>query len=153
MALIKWQPFGRYGMQVSDIDRMFERMFDDFWSTGLRKGIEDKMVAWSPSVDIEELEDKIVVRADLPGMERNEIKVSVEKDTLSISGERKTMSEEKNERYTRVERSYGSFCRTFALPTNVEAAKIEAVYKDGVLTLTLPKKEKEQPKLVEIKVD
>ena len=107
--------------------------------------------AWSPAVDVYDNKDNLVIKADLPGIKQNEINVSVEDDILTIKGEKKKETEVKEDNFYRLERAYGSFERSFTLPTNVDASKIKAAYKDGVLELTLPKKEETKPK--QIKVD
>ena len=107
---------------------------------------------WAPSVDIIEDEKEWLVKADLPEVKRDDVKVTVENGVLTITGERKFEKEEKNKKYHRVERSYGSFARSFALPENVEAEKVSAAYKDGLLTVTVAKSEKAQPKQIEVRV-
>ena len=102
-------------------------------------------------MDIFEKGDKLVVKAEVPGMKEDDIHVSVEGDTLTIRGEKKTESEVKNEDYYRCERSYGSFFRSAALPSTVDASKIEADYEDGVLEVTLPKKPEVKTKKVAVK--
>ena len=124
-----------------------QNLFDPF--TDLFGLPEEK--AWAPAVDIYDNNSNLVIKADLPGMAQKDIDVSVEDDVLRIKGEKKKEHEEKKDDYFRLERSYGYFERSFALPTNVDAAKVKATYKDGVLELTLPKREEAKPK--QIKVD
>ena len=107
--------------------------------------------AWAPAVDVYDHKDSLVIKADLPGLTQKDIDVSVEDDILRIKGQKKQEQEVKEDNYYRLERAYGSFERSFSLPVSVDAAKIKAAYKDGVLQLTLPKKE--QPKPKQIKVD
>jgi HSP20 family protein len=111
-----------------------------------------KNADWSPQVDISEDDKEYLVKADLPEMKKEEIKVNVENGVLSISGERKTEKEEKNKKFHRVERSYGSFERTFTVPEDADAAKIAAEVKDGVLKVRLPKSPTATPKAIEVKV-
>jgi HSP20 family protein len=106
---------------------------------------------WAPAVDIIDEKDDIRVRADLPGMKKEEIEVSVNNDTLSIKGEKKEEKEIKEKDYVRSERYYGAFHRSFILPAGVDPQRVNAAYKDGVLEITLPKREDAKPK--EIKVD
>jgi HSP20 family protein len=106
---------------------------------------------WSPSVDISENDDNIVVNAEIPGMNKEDINVSVRDDTLTIKGEKKREREEEEENYHVVERSYGRFQRSFTLPDNVKSDDIKANYKDGVLNITIPKTEEAKSK--ELKVD
>jgi HSP20 family protein len=107
---------------------------------------------WSPQVDISEDEREYLVKADLPEMKKEDVKVTVENGVLSISGERKTEKEEKKKKFHRIERSYGTFLRTFALPENTDSAKIAAEFKEGVLKVHLPKTPVAKPKPVEVKV-
>jgi HSP20 family protein len=107
---------------------------------------------WSPLVDITEDDKEYLIKAELPEMKKEEIKISVHEDVLSISGERKYEKEEKGKKYHRVERAYGSFVRSFTLPEDADASKINAEYKEGVLKLHLPKSEKAKPKAIEVKV-
>jgi len=100
---------------------------------------DGRSTVWSPALDIEETKDNIVVRAEIPGMKKEDIKVSLDGDVLIISGERKHDAEEKGRTLHRVERAFGRFVRSFTLPYNVKADKVAAAYKDGVLELTLPK--------------
>jgi HSP20 family protein len=106
---------------------------------------------WSPSVDIVEDAKEWLVKADLPEMKKEDMKVTVENGVLTMTGERKLEKEEKNKKYHRVERSYGSFLRSFTLPEEVDATKVAAETKDGVLTVHLPKSAKPAPKAVEVK--
>lgn len=106
---------------------------------------------WSPAVDILESENELVVKADLPDVDENDIDVQVERQTLTIRGERKFQKEE-NAGFHRIERSYGSFLRSFAVPSTVETEKVAAEYKNGVLTVRLPKKEAAKPRQVKIQV-
>jgi HSP20 family protein len=103
-------------------------------------------------VDISEDNNEYVVKAELPEMKKEEVKVSVENGELTISGERKIEKEEKGKKYHRIERSYGSFMRSFTLPETVSGEKVSAEFKDGILTVHLPKDEKTKPKSIEVKV-
>ena len=107
---------------------------------------------WSPLVDIEESEKEYLIKAEIPEMKKEDVKIAVQDDALSISGERKSEKEEKGKKYHRVERSYGSFLRSFTLPDDADGTKITAEYKDGVLRLHLPKSEQATPKAIEVKV-
>lgn len=107
---------------------------------------------WSPQVDITEDDKEYLVKADLPEIKKEDVKVTMEEDVLSISGERKAEKEEKNKKFHRVERSYGTFLRTFTLPEDTDAKKIAAEFKDGVLKVHLPKSPASKPKPVEVKV-
>ena len=107
---------------------------------------------WAPPIEVFEKEDKFVVKAELPGMKEDDIDVSVIGDILTIKGEKKTEAEVKEDEYYRCERSYGSFFRSVALPSHVDAKKIEASYEEGVLEITLPKVPEVQPKKVPVTV-
>jgi HSP20 family protein len=107
---------------------------------------------WAPSVDIIEDEKEYLVKADLPEVKKEDVKVTVENDVLAITGERKIEKEEKGKKYHRIERSYGNFVRTFTLPIEAEGAKVSAEFKDGVLKVHLPKSERAKQKSVEVKV-
>ncbi len=105
-----------------------------------------------PPVDIEEDDREYLLKAELPGMKKEDVKLKVEGGTLSISGERKEEKEEKDKKHHRVERSYGAFMRSFALPEVVLSEKVSAEFKDGILTVHVPKDEKAKPKAIEVKV-
>lgn len=107
---------------------------------------------WAPAVDILETENELVVKADLPGVDLKDVDIRIENGTLSIKGERKFEEKKENGGYHRIERSYGSFARYFSLPDTVEAEKVNAAYKEGVLTVTLPKKEIAKPRQVKVEV-
>jgi HSP20 family protein len=126
----------------NELSRFHDRFFGLSWP--------ESKLEFRPAVDIYEDEKAIYLKAELPGINPEEIKVNVEKNVLTLEGERKFEKEEKKEGYHRVERSYGSFHRSFSLPDNVSADDIDAKYKDGVLTLTLPKTRESAAK--EIKV-
>jgi HSP20 family protein len=107
---------------------------------------------WTPLVDISEDANEYLVKAELPELKKEEVKVSVENGELTISGERKSEKEEKGKKFHRIERSYGSFLRSFTLPESVNAEKVSAEFKDGVLSVHLPKDERAKPKSIEVKV-
>jgi HSP20 family protein len=107
---------------------------------------------WSPLVDISEDEKEYLIKAEIPEMKKDDIKISVQDNVLSISGERKYEKDEKGKKYHRVERAYGSFVRSFTLPEDADGSKVGAEYKDGVLKVHLPKSEKAKPKAIEVKV-
>jgi len=108
--------------------------------------------SWAPPVDIYETEDAIVLKAELPGVDPKDVEVRVEDNTLYLKGERQFEKEVKEQNYHRVERSYGSFARSFSLPNSISADKVKAEYKDGLLTLTMPKREEAKPKTIKIDV-
>jgi len=143
---MRWDPIAEADMLRSEMDRLFDRLrFRP--SLGTRTWSE---VDWTPALDIEENDSQLVVRAELPGMKREDIKVSGSNDSLCISGERHFDGEEKTKTYRRVERAYGKFQRCLSLPSDIEWDKSRAVYRDGVLELTLPKTGRAQARLIPV---
>ena len=135
---------------VNPLQQTLNRLFEQ---TFLPLGAEAfSMSAWSPACDIYETEDEIVVKAEIPGVKREDVKLSLQDNVLTLSGERKFEEETKKENHVRVERGYGSFTRSFTLPPSVDAKKISAEFKDGLLEVKLPKLEQAKPTEVEIKV-
>lgn len=108
---------------------------------------------WLPAVDVAEEADRYVLTADLPGMSREDIDLSITDDVVTLKGSRKTESEEKKKGYHRIERSYGSFQRAFRIPGGVDNAKVEASFKNGVLSVSLPKPETTRPKQIDVKIE
>jgi HSP20 family protein len=107
---------------------------------------------WMPTVDISETDAEYLIKAELPEVKKEDVKVTVEDGVLTLQGERRQEKEEKGKKYHRVERSYGSFIRSFTLPESVDEGAVKAEYKDGVLNLYLPKTEKVKPKAIDVKV-
>jgi HSP20 family protein len=107
---------------------------------------------WTPSVDISETDGEYQIKAEIPDVKKEDVKVTLEDGVLTIQGERKQEKEEKGKKFHRIERSYGSFVRTFSLPDVIDEEKVKAEFKDGVLNLHLPKSEKAKPKAIEVKV-
>jgi HSP20 family protein len=118
-------------------------------------GQEESMTVaeWAPLVDISEDDREYLIKAELPGLKKDDVHISVEKGVLTITGERKFEKEEKDRKHHRVERAYGSFVRTFIVPDDAEADKVAAQFKDGVLTIHIPKSEKAKPKQIEVRVE
>jgi HSP20 family protein len=110
------------------------------------------LVDWAPTVDVMETDEEFQIRAELPGVEKKDVKLSVENGVLLISGHREQEKEEKGKRYHRIERAYGNFARSFTVPEAVDAEKVTADFKNGLLTVRLPKSEKARPKSIEVKV-
>jgi len=152
MAIIKrrpegeWDPFGFLTDFRSEIDRVFDRSLAPW------KFVVPSEKFWNPAMDVYQDKDKVVVQAEVPGLSKDDIDVSLEGDVLTIQGEKKEEKEEKEKRYHRVERSYGYFQRVVELPAPVDAKGIKADFKDGVLKITLPKKEEAKPKSIKIDV-
>jgi len=145
MALTKYDPFH----DLMDFPGGF-RTFQDAVNRMLSEPRSQR--PWTPAVDILETDNELVIKADLPEVDMKDIHVDIEDGTLSLKGERKFESEEKAKGYHRIERSYGSFARYFSLPDTVEPDKVKADYKNGVLTVTLPKKEIAKPRSIKVEV-
>jgi HSP20 family protein len=151
MSIVRWDPFRELEEMSDRLNRMFGR--SALARTGTETGKDTLTIFdWAPSVDIVETNEEFQIKAELPEVKREDVKVSVEGGVLRIEGERKQEKEEKGKKYHRTERSYGSFLRTFSLPDNVDESKIRADYKDGVLNVRLQKAEKAKPKAIEVKV-
>lgn len=151
MAITRWNPF-------RELEEINERLNRAFGRSMLTRDVDlpgkDALVGfdWAPTVDITENNEEFQIKAELPEVKKEDVKIRIEDGVLSISGERKQEKEEQNKKFHRVERSYGSFMRSFTLPTNIDETKIRADYKDGVLTLRIPKSAEAKPKAVEVKV-
>ena len=139
---------------VQELNALQNRLSSLFGRTTLRPSNGEESLAladWAPVVDISEDDKEFAIKAELPGLKREEVKVTVEDGVLSISGERKTEKEEKNKQFHRMERSYGSFLRSFTLPEGADTTKVNAEFSDGVLHVHLAKTPKTQPKTIEVK--
>ena len=148
MTLVRWDPFRELEDMSARLNRVFTRP-----ALGTTGGKEHLTVAdWVPTVDISETDGEYLIKAELPEVKKEDVKVTVEDGVLTIQGERRQEKEEKGKKYHRVERSYGSFVRSFTLPESVDESGVKAEYKDGVLNLHLPKTEKVKPKAIEVKV-
>ena len=150
MTLVRWEPFQNL---VSIQDRM-NRIFDEAFH-GQRGGSEDDWALggnWAPAVDIFEHEGNIVLKAELPGIDPKDVDVQFENGTLTLRGERKFEPDAKEDNFRRVERVYGSFVRSFALPRTLDAEKVEAHYRNGVLEVKLPKRPEAKPKQIKVAV-
>jgi HSP20 family protein len=147
-ALTRWNPF----RELDEIQGRLGSLIGKSYFQGENGKEAMTLAEWAPSVDITEDEKEYVIKADLPEVKKEDLKVSLENGVLEISGERRFEKEEKGKRYHRIERSYGSFMRSFTMPEKTDPAKVMAEFKDGVLKVRLPKDEKAQPKTVEVKV-
>ena len=149
MAIVRWDPF----RELTDMQSRMNRLFGEFYG----RRTEDDLLprsTWWPPVDIYENDrHELVIKAELPDMKRDDIKLVVDNNVLTISGEKTSDSEMKDENCHRVERTYGQFSRSFSLPNTVDTTKVNAEYKNGVLTVTLPKREEAKPKQITVKVD
>lgn len=145
MDIIKWLPF-----------REMENLFDRYTKSASwpQWGNQEVMTTgdWTPRVDISETDKEFVIKAEIPEVNKEDVKVTVDNGVLTIRGERKQEKEEKNKKFHRVERFFGSFARSFTLPENVDDAKIEASFKDGVLNLLIPKLAEARPKGIDVKI-
>lgn len=145
MNLVAYDPFRELRSLQDEVNRVFSSSFNRGGDNELMRG------AWSPSVDIYENKDQIVLEAELPGMRPEDVNISVENNVLTIHGERKFEKKDEQDNFHRVERSYGSFTRSFTLPPTVAADSADALFENGVLKLTLAKREEAKPRRIEIK--
>ncbi len=146
MQIVRWEPFREL---VGTQDRL-NRLFNDTFSRFFDEGDGSSVRTFAPPVDVYETDQNVVLKVELPGIKPDEVEVRVEDHTLFLKGERKFEKEVKEENYHHIERSYGNFVRTFPLPNSVNAEEAKAEYKDGVLTLTMPKREEAKPKTIKI---
>lgn len=144
-TIMRWEPFRNLSSLQEQVNRLFESNFPS-------RGSESTLTAWAPAVDVYETENELVIKADLPDVSEMDLDVRVENNMLTIHGERKFEQRVKEENYLRMERSYGSFSRSFSLPNSVNTEAIKAEYKDGVLNITLPKRAESKPKQVKVAV-
>ena len=144
MALVRWNPIGTLaGMEVDRLNRMFSDFETEAFNT-----------AWVPAVDIYETDThEVVIKAEVPDVKKEDIGVTVENNVLTLTGERKQDQTTKGDQFQRVERRFGSFSRSFTLPNSVDAGQIAASYKDGVLTVRLPRREEAKPKQITVSVE
>ena len=146
-TLTNWPSFGRLSDLRDEIDRLFESPLSELTRTS------QLLSGWTPALDVYEGKENFVVKAELPGMKKEDIEVSLHDGSLSISGERKAETKHEDAEVYRAERFFGRFQRTVTLPTAVAADKVKAAYKDGVLTITLPKTEEAKPKQIDVSVN
>ncbi|NVM21549.1 MAG: Hsp20/alpha crystallin family protein [Desulfobacterales bacterium] len=147
MEIVPWRPLGEFGRLRREMDDLWSRFFGE---TRLPRIFAQE---WAPSADISETKDNVVVKAELPGLEAKDINVSISGDILTMRGEKKKEEEKKDEHFYCCERYAGSFQRSFQLPIGVKSDKIDATFKNGVLTITLPKAEEAKKKQIEIKTE
>ncbi len=143
MALVRWEPAREFNSLQTDMNRLF----DTFFGSGNGAGGSHR---WTPAMDLVEVGDDLVLKADLPGMARDDVNIEVKDGMLTISGDRKDEHEEKADGYYRVERSFGGFSRSLTLPKGVEAEGIEADFTDGVLEVRIPKPAERKPHRIQI---
>jgi HSP20 family protein len=146
MALVRWEPLREMDSLQSDVNRLFDR----FFQTGNATGNGGATRRWIPPMDLVESEHNLVLRADLPGVKEKDVELEVKDRVLTVSGERKSESEEKGEGFHRVERAFGRFSRSLSLPDGVDPDGIAAEFSDGVLEVTIPKPEEKKPHRIAI---
>jgi len=144
MSVVRWDPF-------AEMQSVFSPLLSRSWGLFPRlSGDGDMTVEWSPSADISETEKEYLIRAELPGVKKEDVRVHLSDGMITIEGERKQEKDEKGEKFHRVERFYGSFSRRFSLPDNIKAETVRSDYKDGVLAVHIPKAEKDKPKQIPV---
>lgn len=144
MRLRVWEPFRHFKPFYADFDN---------WTEEAKNFSPTAQGTWHPSVDVYENEDSYVLKADLPGVSKEDIKIDINNNALTLKGEKKFEEKAEKDNYVRIERSYGSFSRTFALSDKVDTENIKAAYKDGVLEVTLPKKAEAKPREIKVEVN
>jgi HSP20 family protein len=148
MALIRWEPVRELQTMQNEMNRLFNTFFDSP-STGANGG-HAPLRRWIPAMDVVETADHFVLRADLPGISENDVNIELDDNVLTISGQRRSEHESRNEGYYRVERASGSFSRSLTLPEGVDADGIQASFDSGVLEVKIPKPEQQKPRKVQI---
>jgi len=134
------------------MQREMNRMFDSFFRGGTDEEFPLAATSWRPAVDIAEEDSAFVVKMELPGVTKEDVKITMENGLLTVKGEKREEKESKGTNYHRVERGYGAFQRSFTLPNTVKGEKVEASFRDGILNITLPKSEESKPKEIEVRV-
>ena len=148
MNLVKWDPF----LELEDVSKHLNRIFG---RTPARIEPDRELLTmadWTPSVDITETDTAYMIKGEIPGVDKENVKVTIEDGMVTISGERKQEKEEKDKKFHRIERSYGSFMRSFRLPDNVDESAVKAEFKDGMINVTLPKSGKTKAKLINVAI-
>jgi len=148
MNLVKWDPF----RELEEVSNRLNRLF---WRPQAQTEPGQEMLAmadWAPSVDISETDTAYLVKAEIPGVKKEDVKVAIQDGMLTIQGERRQEKEEKGKKFHRIERSYGSFTRSFRVPGDADENSVKAEFKDGMLNVTLAKSEKAKPKSIEVSV-
>lgn len=148
MNLVKWDPF----LELEDVSKHLNRIFG---RTPARIEPDRELLTmadWTPSVDISETDTAYMIKGEIPGVDRENVKVTIEDGMVTISGERKQEKEEKDKKFHRIERSYGSFMRSFRLPDNVDETAVKAEFKDGMINVTLPKSAKTKARSIDVAI-
>jgi len=146
MSIVRWNPFREYEEIQTRLDRLFKER-------GMRQEDDTLFTAdWVPAVDVQETDREYLIKADLPEVKKEDVKVTVHEGVMTLEGERKLEKEEKGKKFHRIEREYGRFVRRFTLPDGADEARVAADFKDGVLNVRIPKSPVARPKTVEVKV-
>ena len=148
MSMKKWDPF----RDMMSIQERMNQLFDDTFVPRRQGAEEFSKGSWSPPVDIYETSSNVVLKAEIPGMRQEDIEIKIEDDALVLKGVRKLEKVTENETYHRIERSYGTFVRTFTLPNSVDQDKVTATYDSGIFKIVMPKKREEKPKSIKVEV-
>jgi HSP20 family protein len=148
MAIVRWEPLRELSSLQNEMNRLFNTVFD----APATPGNGGTMRRWVPAMDLLETADHFVLRADLPGMTQEDVNIELEDSTLTVSGERKSEHEDKQEGYYRVERAFGSFSRSLTLPKGIDADAVTASFENGVLEIRVPKPEERKPRRISIAV-
>jgi HSP20 family protein len=148
MAIVRWEPLRELSSLQNEMNRLFNTVFD----APATPGNGGTMRRWVPAMDLLETADHFVLRADLPGMTQEDVKIELEDSTLTVTGERKSEHEDKQEGYYRVERAFGSFSRSLTLPKGINADAVTASFENGVLEIRVPKPEERKPRRISIAV-
>lgn len=145
MNLARWSPFNEF----DDLQTRLNRLFGD---AALKGDNASTFAQWSPAVDVQETDKEYLIKADLPEVKKEDVKVQFQDGALTLEGERKLEKEEKGKKFHKIEREYGKFVRRFSLPTEIDATNVSAEFKDGVLNVHLPKSETARPRAIDVKV-
>ncbi|MBI2373995.1 MAG: Hsp20/alpha crystallin family protein [Deltaproteobacteria bacterium] len=149
MNLTRWNP----SQELDEMQKMMNRFFGRWPAEAERTGEQDMTrTDWMPAVDVASSPEEYIITAELPGMKKDDIKVRVRDGVITLTGERQQEKEEKGKRFHRVERYYGSFLRSFTLPEDVNDQKLNAEFKDGLLTVRVPRSETHKPKAIDVKI-
>jgi HSP20 family protein len=144
VAIVRWDP----ARELDSLQSEFNRLFDSFLGSGGREELRARR--WVPAMDLVETDDHLVLRADLPGMSKDDVNIEVKDNVLTVSGERKAEHEDKTDGYYRIERAFGSFSRSLTLPQGIDTSSINAEFTDGVLEVRIPKPEERKPQRISI---
>lgn len=150
MALIRWEPIGELNTIQNEMNRLFNTFFDQSGTSG--RGSGEGRRRWIPAMDLVETDDHYVLRADLPGLSDDDVNVELQDNVLTVSGERRTEHQDRQEGYYRLERAFGGFSRSLTLPEGVDPDGVQAHFDRGVLEISIPKPEQKKPRQVQIKL-